>query len=104
VTRNERWDSPKFLIGESYGTTRSAELAGVLQQRHEIYLNGIVLVSSVAFANWGADDRFIFFLPTYVTTAWYHHLLPPDLQKENIESVAQAARQFAHGEYAQALE
>lgn len=104
VTRNERWDSPKFLIGESYGTTRSAELAGVLQQRHEIYMNGIVLVSSVAFANWGADDRFIFFLPTYVTTAWYHHLLPPDLQKENVESVAQAARQFAHGEYAQALE
>jgi carboxypeptidase C (cathepsin A) len=104
VTRNERWDSPKFLIGESYGTTRSAELAGVLQQRHEIYMNGIVLVSSVAFANWGADDRFIFFLPTYVTTAWYHHLLPPDLQKENVESVAQAARQFAHSEYAQALE
>ena len=104
ITRNERWDSPKFLIGESYGTTRSAELAGVLQHRHEIYLNGIVLVSSVAFANWGADDRFIFFLPTYVTTAWYHHLLPPDLQKEDIASVAQAARQFAHGEYAQALE
>ena len=58
ITRNERWLSPKFLIGESYGTTRSAELAGVLQERHEIYLNGIVLVSSVAFANWGADDRF----------------------------------------------
>lgn len=104
TTRNERWASPKFLIGESYGTTRSAELAGVLQQRHEIYLNGIVLISSVAFSNWGGDDRSIFFLPTYTTTAWYHHLLPPDLQKENIESVAQAARQFAHGEYAQALE
>jgi carboxypeptidase C (cathepsin A) len=104
VTRNERWASPKFLIGESYGTTRSAELAGVLQQRHQIYLNGIVLLSSVAFANFGADDRSKFFLPTYTATAWYHHLLPPDLQKENIESVVQAARQFAHGEYAQALE
>ena len=104
ITRNERWASPKFLIGESYGTTRSAELSGVLQQRHEIYLNGIVLVSTVAFANFGGDDRAIYFLPTYTMTAWYHHLLPNDLQRENAESVAQAARQFAHGEYAAALE
>ncbi len=104
ITRNERWASPKFLIGESYGTLRSAELAGVLQHRHEIYLNGIVLLSTMAFADWGGDDRDIFFLPTYTTTAWYHHLLPPDLQKQSIEAVAQAARQFAHGEYAQALE
>src|SRR5256884_6367646 len=73
LTRNDRWASPKFLIGESYGTTRSAELAGVLQERHQIYLSGIVLLSSVAFSNWGADNRFEFFLPTYVTTAWYHH-------------------------------
>jgi len=104
ITRNERWLSPKFLIGESYGTTRSAELAGVLQERHEIYLNGIVLVSSVAFANWGADDRAEFFLPTYTTTAWYHHLLQPDLQGLTIEQVAQKARTFAHGDYAAALE
>jgi carboxypeptidase C (cathepsin A) len=104
LTRNERWASPKFLIGESYGTTRSAQLAGSLMQRHKIYLNGIVLVSSVAFSNWGADDRFKFFLPTFITSAWYHKLLPPELQKENVESVAQAARQFAHGEYAAALE
>ncbi|MFZ0937509.1 MAG: peptidase S10 [Bryobacteraceae bacterium] len=104
ITRSERWASPKFLIGESYGTTRSAELAGVLEHRHEIYLNGIVLLSTVAFADWGGDDRHIFFLPTYTATAWYHRLLPPDLQKESVEAVAQAARQFAHGEYAQALE
>ena len=104
ITRNERWLSPKFLIGESYGTTRSAELAGVLQERHEIYLNGIVLLSSVAFSNWGADDRTEFFLPTYVTTAWYHHLLQPDLQNLTIEQVAQKARVFAHGDYAAALE
>jgi carboxypeptidase C (cathepsin A) len=104
LTRNERWSSPKFLIGESYGTTRSAELAGVLQQRHHIYLNGITLVSTVAFANWGADDRSKFFLPTFTTSAWFHHLLPPDLQKLSIEEVAQQARQFAHGDYAAALE
>src|SRR5213082_3249461 len=104
ITRNERWASPKFLIGESYGTTRSAELAGVLQERHQIYLSGIALLSSVAFSNWVADNRSEFFLPTYVTTAWYHHLLPPDLQKLSIEQVAQQAREFAHGEYAAALE
>jgi carboxypeptidase C (cathepsin A) len=104
ITRTERWASPKFLIGESYGTTRSAELAGVLQERHQIYLSGIALVSSVAFSNWGADNRTEFFLPTYVTSAWYHHLLPPDLQNLTIEQVAQQAREFAHGEYAQALE
>jgi carboxypeptidase C (cathepsin A) len=104
ITRNERWASPKFLIGESYGTTRSAELAGVLQQRHQMYLNGIVLVSTVAFAPWGADDRTEFFLPTYVTSAWYHHLLAPDLQKLTADQIAQQAREFAHGEYAQALE
>jgi carboxypeptidase C (cathepsin A) len=104
ITRNTRWGSPKFLIGESYGTTRSAELSGVLQERHEIYLNGIVLFSTVAFANWGGDDRSIFFLPTFITTAWYHHLLAPELQSKSIEEIAQMAREFAHGEYAQALE
>ena len=104
ITRNGRWASPKFLIGESYGTTRSAQLAQVLQQKHQIYLNGVALLSSVGFGNWGADDRSKFFLPTMVVSAWYHHLLPPDLQKESIEAVAQAARQFAHGEYAAALE
>jgi carboxypeptidase C (cathepsin A) len=104
ITRNERWASPKFLIGESYGTTRSAELAGVVQERHQIYLSGIALLSSVAFSNWGADNRTIFFLPTYVTTAWYHHLLPADLESLPVDQVAQKAREFAHGEYAEALE
>ena len=104
INRNDRWASAKFLIGESYGTTRSAELAGVLQERHQIYLSGIALVSAVAFSNWGADNRTEFFLPTYTTTAWYHHLLPADLQSLTIEKVAQQAREFAHGEYAAALE
>jgi len=104
ITRNERWASPKFLIGESYGTTRSAELAGVIQERHQIYMSGVALLSSVAFSNWGADNRTIFFLPTYTTTAWYHHLLPSDLQSLSVDQVAQKAREFAHGEYAQALE
>jgi carboxypeptidase C (cathepsin A) len=104
LTRTERWSSPKFLIGESYGTTCSAQLSNTLQHRHQIYLNGVVLVSSVGFGNWGADDRSIFFLPTMIASAWYHKLLPPDLQKMTIEQIAQHAREFAHGEYAQALE
>ena len=104
ITRNERWDSPKFLLGESYGTTRSAELAGVLLHRHNMYLNGVMLLSTMAFASWGADDRTEFFLPTYVTSAWYHHLLTPDLQRLSAAEIAQRAREFAHGEYAQALE
>ncbi len=104
VTREQRWASPKFLLGESYGTTRSAQLSQVLQQRHQMYLSGVALISSVGFGNWGADDRTIFFLPTQVASAWYHKLLPPDLQKMTIEQISQAAREFAHGEYAQALE
>ncbi len=104
LTRNERWSSPKFLIGESYGTTRSAEMSSILQQRHQIYLNGIVLVSSVAFGNFGADDRSKFYLPSYAVSAWFHHLLPEDLQKLGIAEVAEQARRFAHGEYAAALE
>ncbi|MEP7272242.1 MAG: peptidase S10 [Acidobacteriota bacterium] len=104
LTRNERWASPKFLIGESYGTTRSAQLSSVLQRRHQIYLNGIALLSSVGFGNWGDDDRTIFFLPTLIVSAWYHKVLPPDLQKLTITEVAQQARQFVHGEYAAALE
>ena len=104
LTRNERWASPKFLIGESYGTTRSAMLSSVLQERHKIHLSGVVLVSAVAFGNWGGDDRSIYFLPSYVVSAWYHKLLPPELQKLSIEELAQQARDFAHGPYAAALE
>jgi len=108
ITRNNRWASPKFLIGESYGTTRSAELAGVLQHRHEIYLSGIVMVSTYLIPptideSPSNDMPTMFYLPTYTTTAWYHHLLSPDLQNETLEQVAQQAREFADGEYAQAL-
>ena len=104
ISRNERWASPKYLIGESYGTTRSAELSGILQDKHQIYLNGIVLVSSVAFTDVSGDDRSAFFLPTMVASAWYHKLLAPDLQKLTIEQVVQQARDFAHGLYASTLE
>ncbi len=108
ITRNQRWASPKFLIGESYGTTRSAQLASTLQQRHQMYLSGIVLVSAVLnFTTLqptpGNDLPAMAFLPTYTATAWYHRLLPPDLQSLSVEQVAQKAREFADGEYAAAL-
>jgi carboxypeptidase C (cathepsin A) len=104
INRNLRWNSPKYLIGESYGTTRSAELSGVLQEKHQIYLNGIVLVSSVAFSDVSGDDRDAFFLPTFTATAWYHHLLSPELQALSVEQVTQKSREFAHGMYAATLE
>ena len=104
TTRAERWLSPKFLIGESYGTTRSAQLSKVLEQRHQMYLNGVALLSSVGFGNWGADDRTKYWLPTIVCSGWFHKLLAPDLQKLTIEQIAQKARDFAHGPYALALE
>ncbi len=106
VTRFERWSSPKYLLGESYGTFRSAGLAPVLQSRG-IELNGIVLVSSVLdFTtiryNEGNDLPFITFLPTYTATAWYHRRLEPALQAD-MQQTLNEARAFAVGEYASAL-
>src|SRR5947207_3498000 len=77
ITRANRWNSPKFLIGESYGTFRSAALANYLQDHKSIYLNGIVLISSVLDLGTisfypGADGAYIYYLPSYAATAWYH--------------------------------
>jgi carboxypeptidase C (cathepsin A) len=76
TTRNNRWLSPKFLIGESYGTTRASALSGYLQNRFGMYLNGIMLVSVVldfttVDFNINNDLPFILFLPGYTATAWY---------------------------------
>lgn len=107
TTRNGRWSSPKFLAGESYGTTRAAGLAGFLQGRFGMYLNGIVMISSVL--NWqnqefnvGNDIPYITHLPTYAATAWYHKKLAPDLQADLQKTLAEAER-FALTEYALAL-
>ena len=80
TTRNQRWSSPKFLVGESYGTTRAAGLSDYLQQRYGLYLNGISLVSSImnfqtARFTVGNDLPFTLFLPTYTAGAWYHKKL-----------------------------
>ena len=107
TTRFERWRSPKFLAGESYGTLRAAGLAGHLQDRHGMYLNGLVLVSSIldyltARFDQGNDLPYPLFVPTYTATAWYHGRLAPDLQADLQATLAQA-RAFALEEYMPAL-
>jgi carboxypeptidase C (cathepsin A) len=87
LTRYERWASPLFLVGESYGTTRAAGLAGHLVERSGVAFNGIMLVSSIlnfqtARFTKGNDLPYFLFLPTYTATAWYHKKLPPDLQQD----------------------
>ncbi|MCA9950950.1 MAG: hypothetical protein KDE48_14965 [Anaerolineales bacterium] len=107
TTRYQRWNSPKFLAGESYGTTRSAGLSGYLQTRHGMYLNGIMLISSILnfqtanFTN-GNDLPYILFLPTYAATAWYHQQLDDDLQADLKVTLAEVEA-FALGEYTVAL-
>jgi carboxypeptidase C (cathepsin A) len=109
VTRHERWASPKFILGESYGTVRASGLAGWLQGRAPgMYLNGIILVSSVInFQNYrfapGNDLPAVLFVPTYAADAWYHKKLPPDLQAKPLADVVEEARRFALGSFAAAL-
>ena len=83
VTRNERWGSPKFLTGESYGTTRASGLSGYLQDAYGMYLNGITLISSVLnfeYIDFGKGNElpYALFLPTYAASAQYHRRLAPD--------------------------
>lgn len=107
TTRYGRWTSPKFLAGESYGTTRAAGLSGWLQHQG-FYLNGIVLISSIlnfetARFDTANDHAYILFLPTYSAIAWYHKRLPADLQSRPVGDVAREAEQFALTDYTHAL-
>lgn len=107
TTRNERWRSPKYLCGESYGVFRAAGLAAHLHSRYGLYLNGVVLLSGVLdFATLregpGNDLPSIVFLPTLTATAHFHKKLPADLQADLPKALAES-RAFARGEYAHAL-
>ncbi|ULH16477.1 peptidase S10 [Deinococcus sp. KNUC1210] len=104
TTRAQRWLSPKFLIGESYGTTRAAALSGYLQERHGLFLNGIALVSSILdFATVdftpGHDLTYPLHFPSYAAVAWYHGQLPG----QTLADVLKEAEAFADGEYSRAL-
>ncbi|MFW6140613.1 MAG: S10 family peptidase [Acidobacteriota bacterium] len=109
ITKFERWSSPKFLLGESYGTFRSAGLSGFLQGRqHGMYLNGIILVSSVLdFTtigfNKGNNLPYTLFLPHYTATAWYHKQLSPELQNMELTQLLDEVENFALHDYSVAL-
>src|SRR3954452_1862592 len=100
---NQRWNSPKFLIGESYGTTRSAALADMLGN-DGVQLNGVVLISSILNYNvrvGGYDILFIGNLPSYAAAAWYFNKIPN--KPADLAAWVQQAREFASGPYAHAL-
>ncbi len=110
LSRHNRWNSPKYLFGESYGTTRSAALANILQSEKSLDLNGIILLSQVLNFddgpdapqfNPGVDLPYVLALPTYAATAWYHHKLPT--QPAELEPFLREVENFALTDYMQAL-
>ncbi len=105
VTRYNRWLSPKFLAGESYGTTRAAGLSGYLQDRHGMYLNGLMLISAVldfTTINFKLNNElpYVMFLPAYAATAWYHGKLNT---KATLQALLKEVEEFSQGAYAAAL-
>ncbi|HEX5353824.1 MAG TPA: peptidase S10 [Rhodanobacteraceae bacterium] len=111
ITRYGRWNSPKYLFGESYGTTRSAVLSGVLEEQDNIDLNGVILLSQIfnfslsidgPDGNPGIDLPYVLALPTYAATAWYHQKLPK-YDNGKLEPLLQQVIQFTKTDYKQAL-
>ena len=109
ISRNGRWLSPKYLAGESYGTTRSIGLAKYLFDEHSLNLNGIILISnisnfSVIMDQTNAPDlAYVLNLPTYAADAWYHKRLADQYQQMSLEDLLKEVRAFAGGEYLSAL-
>ena len=106
LTRYSRWPSPKFIAGESYGTTRAVGLIDYLQQKHGIDLNGIILISPVLDFNTidftqSNDLPYFLFLPAYTAAAWYHKKLPPAFPE--LESALSLAEGWAAGSYVSLL-
>jgi carboxypeptidase C (cathepsin A) len=101
LTKYQRWNSPKFIIGESYGTTRAAGLSDSLLNAG-VQLNGITFMSTVlSFADFQGDQSMINFMPTYAADAWYHGKIAG---KPPLDAFLQQARDFASGPYATALQ
>ena len=112
LSKYGRWNSPKYLFGESYGTTRSAVVVNSLATDYEVDFNGVIMLSQVlAFDlsvdapqyNPGIDLPYQLALPTYAATAWYHHKLPETQGRRTLEDLAKDVQDFAMGDYARAL-
>ncbi len=107
ITKNGRWNSPKYISGESYGTTRAARLVPALQGGwNGITVNGVILISSIldfhtADFNKGNDMPYVGYLPTYAASAWFHGKVTP--KPASLEDFVQQARDFAVNEYSVAL-
>lgn len=102
LTRYNRWRSPKYLAGESYGTTRAAGLSSYLQDTHGIYLNGIILLSAVLSFNAHSAGRdndlpYALQLPTFAATAWYHKQADP--KYTSLQQILDASRKYAMSDY-----
>lgn len=107
LSRNGRWQSPKFLIGESYGTTRASSLAGHLADKHGVYLNGVALISAIllfqtARPDPGNDLPYVLFLPTYAATGWYHGTVDRKRWR-SLRALTDEVEEFALGAYASLL-
>ncbi|HEY2685173.1 MAG TPA: hypothetical protein VGI93_16760 [Steroidobacteraceae bacterium] len=110
LAKYNRWNSPKYLFGESYGTTRSAVLINELQSERSVDFNGVILLSQIfnfdlspdqPTTNPGVDLPYQLVLPTYAASAWYHHKLAPEYK--DVDALISEVEQFAMGDYARAL-
>ncbi|MGH2563507.1 MAG: S10 family peptidase, partial [Ginsengibacter sp.] len=110
ISEYNRWNSPKYLFGESYGTFRSAVVANILQEHHNVGLNGVILLSQLltyenmsdeAHSHPGNDLPYILALPSFAATAWYHHKLP--VQPAELAPFLKEVEHFAMNEYTLAL-
>lgn len=104
VTRWNRWTSPKYLIGESYGTTRVSGLALELQSSQWMYLNGVILVSPTELGiERGGPVEVALRLPYFAATAWFHKVLPADLQQKDLTDMLAEVEAYAVNEFLPAL-
>ena len=105
MTRNNRWLSPKYIIGESYGGTRVMQLANELQNRQWMYLNGVIMVPPADYKiiRSGASEDIAMNLPYFTATAWYHKMLPADLQQKDLEEILPKAELFSYNELLPAI-
>jgi carboxypeptidase C (cathepsin A) len=110
LSKYGRWNSPKFIFGESYGTTRAAALVNLLETRDSIDVNGVMMLSQTLSydvladlpeLNPGIDESYELWLPSYAATAWYHHRIPGPAR--NLDALLAEVERFASGEYVTAL-